>query len=141
METKRNKNLLVIGIVLIVCFVVVGLSRSIQGRDRDYEIKPEIRLPEYRTDTGRAIDAYERVMDRFMNLTEENLTSVDTEVKDISKKLVLIDFKLTDISMRMSRIEKALGIEQSGKPVEQSSKDESNVPDPQKIEPKACEGQ
>lgn len=129
MKTKQNKNLLVIGVVLIACFIVIGFSRSIQGRDRSYEIKPEIRLPQYRTDTGRAIDAYERVMDRFMSLTEENLTSVNTDVKDIAKKLVLIDCKLTDISIRMGRIEKFIGIEHSVKPVEKSSKDESDSPE------------
>ena len=129
MKTEQNKNLLVIGVVLIVCFIIIGFSRSIQGRDRGYEIKPEIRLPEYRTDTGRAIDAYERVINRFMSLTEKNLTSINTDVKDIIKKLVLIDCKLTDISIRMGRIEKSLGIEQSEKPVEKSSKDESDAPE------------
>ena len=117
MKTKENKNLLVVGAVLIVCLIVIGFSSSIQGSE-SYEIKPEITLPEYRTDTARAIDAYERVMDRFMSLTEKNLTSINTDVKDISKKLILIDSKLMELSNRMARIEKALGIEQSVKQVE-----------------------
>ena len=135
MKTKQNKNLLVVGAVLIVSLIVIGFSSSIQGGEKSYEIKPEITLPEYRTDTARAIDAYERVMNRFMSLTEKNLTSINTDVKDISKKLILIDCKLTDISTRMARIEKALGIEQSPKPVEKSSKHKSDVPAPQKVEP------
>jgi len=136
MKTKQNKNLLVIGVVLIVSLIIIGVSSSIQGGEKSYEIKPGITLPEYRTDTARAIDAYERVMDRFINLTEKNLTDINTDVKSIAKKLVLIDCKLTDISTRMAKIEKALGIQQSPKPVEKSSKHESDVPDSQKIKPK-----
>ena len=120
MKIKENKNLLVFGAVLIVCLIVIGFSSSIQGGEKSYEIKPEITLPEYRTDTARAIDAYERVMDRFISLTEKNLTGINTDVKDITKKLVLIDCKLTDISTRMARIEKALGIEQIVKQVEEA---------------------
>jgi len=132
METKENKNLLVVGAVLIACLIVIGFSSSIQGSS--YEIKPEITLPEHRTDTARAIDAYERVMDKFINLTEKDLTGINTNIKNIAKKLVLIDCKLTDISTRMAKIEKALGIQQSPKPVEKVSKNKSDMPDTQKVE-------
>jgi len=134
MKAKENKNLLLVGAVIIVCLIVIGFSSSIQGGEKSYKIKPEITLPEYRTDTARAIDAYERVMDRFINMTEKNLTSINTDVKNIAKKLVLIDCKLTDISTRMAKIEKALGIQQSPKPVEKASRNKSDVPDTQKVE-------
>jgi len=120
MKTKENKNLLAVGAVLIVCFILIAFSSSIQGGEKSYEIKPQITLPEYRTDTARAIDAYERLMDRFINLTERNLTSINTDIKDIAKKLVLIDCKLTELSTRMARIEKALGIKQVEKRVEKT---------------------
>jgi len=93
MKTKQNKNLLVVGAVLIACLIAIGFSSSIQGSS--YEIKPEITLPEHRTDTAR---------------------------------------KLTDISTRMAKIEKALGIQQSPKPVEKASKNKSDMPDTQKVE-------
>lgn len=121
----KNKKMLAIGVVLIVSLIVIGFSSSIQGGETSYKIKPEITLPEYRTDTARAIDAYERVMDRFMSLTERNLTSINIDVKKIAKKLVLIDYRLTELSARMARIEKALGIEQTEKRVEKSSKAET----------------
>ncbi|MHC4123255.1 MAG: hypothetical protein ACYSSI_06745 [Planctomycetota bacterium] len=120
MKTKKNKNLLVVGAVLIPCLILIGFSSSIRGGEKSYKIKPEITLPEYRTDTARAIDAYESVMDRFIDLTEKNLTGINTDVKGIANKLVLIDCKLTDISTRMTRIEKALGIEQTEKRVEET---------------------
>lgn len=106
----KNKNLSVGCVVLSVCLIVLGLSSLIQGGD--YKVKPEITLPEYRTDTGRAIDAYEHVMDRFISMTERNFTEIDRNVKGIDKQLISIDSKLTSLSTRMMKIEKALGIEQ-----------------------------
>lgn len=99
--------------VLIICLIVLVMSSLIQGSD--YKVKPEITLPEYRTDTGRAIDAYERVMDRFMSMTERNFTEIGTDVKGIAKQLVSIDINLKSLSTRMMRIEKALGIDQAEK--------------------------
>jgi hypothetical protein len=128
METKENKNLsrkgwpspLAAGVILIACIIVVWLAGPIQGDRKNYDIKPEITLPEYQTDTARAIDAYERMMDRFIDLTERNLTGINTDVKVITEKLNLIDYKLTELSTRMARIEKALGIEQVEKRVEKA---------------------
>ncbi len=112
---NKNRNLLAVGIVIIVCIIVIGFSSSIQGSNTTYKIKPEITLPEYRTDRGSVIDAYERMMDRFMDLTENNLAGINTNVEGIGKSLVLIDYKLTELSRRMARIEKALDIEQTKK--------------------------
>lgn len=126
MQTEGNKNLLVVGAVLIVSVIVIGFAGSIQGGERSYKIRPEITLPEYRTDTARAIDAYERMMDRFISLTERNLTGINTDVKSIAQELALIDYRLTELSAGMARIEKALGIVQPEKRVEQSSKVETS---------------
>jgi len=108
----RSRNLLVVAAGLVCCVVLVWLSTSIQGGERTYEVRPQITLPEYRTDTARAIAAYERLMDRYMGLTERNLAGIGTGLKGVVKKLDSIDAKLTELSTRMARIEKALGIEQ-----------------------------
>ena len=47
-----------------------------------------------------------------MGLTERNLTGIGTGLKGVVKKLDSIDAKLTELSTRMARIERALGIEQ-----------------------------
>ena len=125
MKIKENKNLLVVGAVLIVCLILIGFSGSIQGGERShkrgYEIRPEITLPEYQTDTTRAIDAYERVMDNFIIMTETNLAGINTDIKEIAKQLVSIDRKLTKLSTRMGRIEKALGIKATESQAEKRS--------------------
>lgn len=122
----KNKSLLAVSVVLIISLIVIGFSGSIQGGEKKYEIEQEITLPEYRTDTARAIDAYERVMDRFINMTEKNLTGIGADVRSITKKLVLIDYRLTELSTRMAGIEKALGIKQAEKQVIKPSKIETS---------------
>jgi hypothetical protein len=117
----RTRNLLVVAAGLICCVVVVWLSTSIQGGEKTYEVRPQITLPEYRTDAARAIDAYERLMDRYMGLTERNLTRFGTGLKGVVKKLDSIDAKLTELTARMARIERAFGIEEPRRPVEKKA--------------------
>ena len=113
---RTKKNLLAVAAGLIVCVVVVWFSTSIQGSERTYEVRPEIAIPEYRTDAARAIDAYERLMERYMDLTERNLTGIGTDIRGVVKRLDSIDAKLAKLSVRMARIEKALGIEHPKRP-------------------------
>jgi len=132
---SKNKNLLAVSIVLIVCLIVIAFSDSIHGSEKKYEIEPEITLPEYQNDLSRVINAYERMMDRMMYMNERNFAGINTDVKDISKKLVLIDRKLTELSKKMTRIEKALNIDQPEKPVENTSEVKDDANDNLKIEP------
>jgi hypothetical protein len=109
---RTKKKLLVVSAGLACCAVVVWFSTSIQGVEKTYEIQPHVTLPEYRTDAARAIDAYERLMERYMDLTEMNMIRVGMDVQDFGRRLDSIDNKLAEICARLSRIEKALDIEQ-----------------------------
>ncbi len=111
-----NKNLLAIGAVVVCCLTVVWFSTSIQGDPKTYELRPHIAVPEYRTDAVRAIDAYERLMERYMDLTERNSIRISADLKEVIKKLYSIDNKLTELSARIARIERTFGIEQAEPP-------------------------
>ena len=111
-----NKNLLAVGAAVVCCITVVWFSTSIQGDTKTYELRPQISIPEYRTDAVRAIDAYERLMERYMDLTERNSIGISADLKEVIKKLYSIDDKLTELSARIARIEKTFGIEQSKPP-------------------------
>jgi len=111
-----NKNLLAVGAVVVCCITVVWFSTSIQGDPKTYELRPHISVPEYRTDAVRAIDAYERMMERYMNMTERDSIRISADLREIIKKLYSIDNKLTDLSARIARIEKTFGIEQAEPP-------------------------
>ncbi|MHC4173504.1 MAG: hypothetical protein ACYST5_11255 [Planctomycetota bacterium] len=117
---RVNKNLLAVAAAVVCCTIVVWFSTSIQGVPKTYEVRPQISIPEYRTDAARAIDAYERLMERYMDLTERNLFMVGAHVGDVAKKLDSIDDKLTALCARIARIEKALGIEQAKPPTEEN---------------------
>ena len=119
---KENKKLLILVTVLCACLIIVCFSAS--GHSVTYEIRPEVDAAEYRTDKDRAIDAYEHLMDRFMDLTERNFIGVNRNVKGLAKKLSSVDAKLTDIALRIARIEGALGIKQPEKLVKDESKSE-----------------
>lgn len=114
---RTGKNLLAISIVAACCIFVIWFSTSIEGSQKTYEIQPNISIPEYRTDTVRVIDAYERLMERYMDLTETNMTGIDTDIKTVIGKLDSIENELKDLSARTERIEKALGITQETEPV------------------------
>jgi len=114
---RTNKNLLAVSVAIICCVIVVWFSTSIQGSQKTYELQPELTIPEYQTDTARIIDAYERLMERYMDLTEKNLAQIGIDLKGVVKKMDTIDRRLTELSGRMARIEKALGIEPPKKPI------------------------
>jgi hypothetical protein len=112
---RTNKNLSAVAVGLVCCILITWFSTSIRGVEKTYEVRPQISLPEYRTDAARAIDAYERLMERHMDLTERNLTKIDTDIQHLAKKLDSIDGKLTELCSRMATIEKTLGIKQTGR--------------------------
>ena len=114
-----NKNLLAVGVVVVCCITVVWFSTSIQGVPKTYELRPQISIPEYRTDAVRAIDAYERLMERYMDLTERNSIGISADLKEVIKKLYSIDDKLTELSTRIAKIEKTFGIEQTKPPAKE----------------------
>lgn len=117
---KTRKNLLVVTAGLACCIVVVWLSTLSEGGEKTYELRPEVVLPEYRTDTARAIDAYERLMERYMDLTEMNMVRIGMDVQAFGRKLDSIDSNLVELLTRISRIERALGIEEPKKPVDET---------------------
>jgi hypothetical protein len=98
--------------VLFVIFigVLIWLAGSLNG-SQDYDVKPEISIPEYKSDAARAIDAYEKVMDRYMDISESNFKNIASDNEKIFEKLLEIQQDLNRIDMRLERIEKAMGLE------------------------------
>ena len=106
-----NRKLGSIVATVALCMVVVWLSTSLgQGR-RSYETETQVyTTPEYRTDATRAIDAYEKLMQRYMDVTERNFSSLSADMKAMATQLNAMDAKLTAFDARLARIEKHLGI-------------------------------
>ena len=107
---RTKKGLWIVVISVVCCATGVWLCGSIQGKEKTYEVKPQITIPQYQSETARVIDAYERLMDRYMDLVEANLVGVGGEMEAVAAKLDSIDAKLTQLCARMAEVEKALGI-------------------------------
>lgn len=114
MKTDTDKRLWAIGVSAVVGLVLIWFSTSTHGVEKSYDFNIHS-IPEHRTDAARAIDAYERMMHRFMKLTEKNFGSVNFEVKDANRKLDSISHELADLSNSLARIESALNIKASPK--------------------------
>lgn len=129
---RKNTYLWTFAVVVLCGLVVVWLSTSTQGSTKTYELRPNIEIPESKTDAVRAIDAYERLMERYMNMTEKSLFDINKDSRDVVKKLDSIDIKLTQLSARIAVIEKALGIKQPNYTIEGKVPPESLDKQPQK---------
>ena len=111
---KPKWYLFLAGAVLTCVLAAAWSLTPVQGEQRTYEVQPQINLPEYGTDIVLAIDAYERLMDRYMGMTERVFAKIDTDVHDVSKKLDSINYELTRLTDRIEGIENALKMRRSG---------------------------
>jgi hypothetical protein len=109
---KSKRYILAAGAIAVVCLATARLAISIPSRDKTYEVvETQVATPEYRTDAARAIDAYERLMERYMDLAEGQLLRGGADCQSVMDKLVSLDSRLNELSARLARIEKALGID------------------------------
>lgn len=107
---KAKKSLFAASAAVVCCVIAVWFSTSIHGSQNTYELRPQISIPEHKTDIVRVIDAYERLMERYLDLTERNSAMIGTDIQNIAVRLDSIDEELAEISTRTARIERALGI-------------------------------
>jgi hypothetical protein len=109
---KRGGILLVVGTAAVICFIAAAVSTAIPNNGKKYEVEAVVDVSsEYKTDAARTIDLYERLMDRYMDLSEKVISQMDGDCQSVSAKMNSLDARLTDILTRLTRIEKALGID------------------------------
>jgi ABC-type transporter Mla subunit MlaD len=132
---RTKKNLLAVAAALIVCGGAIWFSTSIQGGERTYEIHPEVAVPYGYTptiDTHRLIDLIERLTAQNQQAIQERLSKLNKNLKGAVKKLDAIHTGLAELSERIARIEKALGIEQPPPPTEKNAGSEATYGKPKK---------
>ncbi len=111
---REKKNVLKWAVaILFVCLAVIWLSSWTDAGEKtyEYEIRPEVPVG-YTSGTIRIMDAYERLMERYMSLVESNLNNLATDMSSVRKKVNSIDRKIDNLGTRLTRIEKALNIQQ-----------------------------
>ncbi len=108
---KLNRRFYLALTTVIVVMVVFWLSTSMGQTHKRYQVQTQVySTPELRTDATRAIEAYERLMERYMDTTERNFSDLSGDIGAIAVMLDSIDTKLTKLDMRLERIERHLGI-------------------------------
>jgi hypothetical protein len=115
--TQQNKGLFAILGFLTVCLAVNFLSTSLQGSEKRYEIRPEVTLPESKTDIDRVIDAYERLMDNYLQSMDRHLAGIYLNTEHAAQTMESIDQKLSTLSVQLETIQKNLGIDIPEKPL------------------------
>jgi hypothetical protein len=108
---RSNRRLYLTATAMVAIVVVLWLSTSMAQVRQRYEVETRVySTPEYRTEATRAMDAYERVMERYMDVTEKNFEGISADIGDVAGLLESIDAQLTRMDRRLERIEKHLGI-------------------------------
>lgn len=127
---KSGSKILFFGILLFIVLILLWSDTRSQAIEEQYKIEPWITVPEYRTDAARAIDAYERLMERYMDVNEKTLGGLRAEFNGVSRKMSSIDRKLSRIENRLIRIERAVGTEE----VTRTGRKKSNKTKKQEVE-------
>jgi Na+/phosphate symporter len=125
---KKKKNLLAVAVVVACCVIAVWFSASIHGSQNTYELRPRLAIPKHKTDIVRVVDAYERLMERYLDLTERNSAMVGEDIRAIAIRLDSIDDRLSELSARTARIEQTLGIKQPEAPAKTPGQVETAPP-------------
>ncbi len=93
--------------IVLVCAAFFWLA-PIHGVEKTYEVHA---LPEYQSDTARAIDAYQQMINRMLDDNERNWGTMQNQLNTINSKLDKILSDLDNISQRIAGIEKKMGVE------------------------------
>ena len=110
---KAKGTFRAMAVVLCLCGAMVWFVSRTDAVEKtyEYEIRPEVPVG-YTSGTIRIMDAYERLMERYMSLVESNLNNMATDISSVRKKVNSIDRKIDNLGTRLTRIEKALNIQQ-----------------------------
>ncbi len=102
---RMNATAASIGCFLFMCMAAGFFSATLFGSsEKRYEIRPEITLPEYKTDMDRLTDVYERMIDDYIKVMNQDLTQIHIELQNVSEAL-------DTMSDQLETIQRKLGIE------------------------------
>jgi predicted PurR-regulated permease PerM len=104
---KTRRTFVSLSVIVLACTVFFWLAAS-HGVEKSYEVHA---LPEYRSDTARAIDAYQQMINRMLDDNERNWGAMQNQLNTINSKLDKILSDLDNLSVQITRIEKKMGIE------------------------------
>ena len=87
-----NKKLIAFSIIT-AAFGILLLVGTTEGVEKTVEVQT-YSLPEYRSETDRAIDAYQQMINRLLNQNERNTDVIQTRLAKIEASLARIESHL-----------------------------------------------
>ena len=116
---KSKYRLATIAMVVAAVVIICGFSSVIDGSDITYEVGPEVMPEGYQPnfDASRMLDNYDKIIGRYENMLDTTAGYMGGKLESMEASVMETNARLAEISERLSRIEKKLGIE-----VEQSQK-------------------
>lgn len=96
----------------LACVVLLWSLTGAQGARKTYEIHPQIPESVFKSDSARALDTYERIVDRALDLNRRQLDVMDLNIREMSKQLTRVESKLDRLLNSSLLIERALDISQ-----------------------------
>jgi hypothetical protein len=94
---------------LLACIVLLWSLAGAQGT-KTYEIHSQIPDSVFKSDSVRALETYERMVDRVLELNKRQLDAMDLNIREVSKQLYRVEAKLDQLLNRSLLTEYALGI-------------------------------
>ena len=127
-----NKKLITITLATIITLIAMTYTNSTTGKDYVIEIDSSDyihNIEPYKSDTVQVAQGYQKLIERYQDMTMMNFNKNHTEMKYMILTLESIDKKLDNISTRLSRVENKLGIKplkkEESEPNKQTQKQES----------------
>jgi hypothetical protein len=108
---KTRRTFVSLTAILLACTAFFWLATS-SGVEKKLEVQT-YNLPEYRSDTARAIDAYQQMINRLLDDNERSRGVLQEQMNTVITKLDKIQADLDALSLRIARIEKKMGIEEA----------------------------
>ncbi len=126
-NTQLKKLMVILG-----CVVLLWALTGAQGaKGRTYEIHPQIPESVFKSDSAKALEAYERMVDRVLAINSRQLDTMELNIKSASTQLNRVEMKLDMLLNRTLIIENALGIsrQDAKNTFKKASAGDPNAPD------------
>ena len=124
---NKKSSWIILGVTLVYGLIVLWVCTTVEAANYSSEVYTRISTPEYVTDAGRAINAYERMMDRYMDMTSKDLMALSSNSAQMVVRMDRIEAKLDKVLQSQARIEKALGVKTVSKVKAQETKEQKRT--------------
>ena len=90
---------------VVVIFALLACLAINSSATSTYEVKPDVYVEAYKSDTVRIVESYERAVEGYQKLVEKNLDQNSQNFQLILCKLESLEHKIDDLSESLKKLE------------------------------------